>query len=43
MKTARFSSIEPLESRIAPSAVFTFTDVDGDTAQSSSTKGTMPT
>ncbi|HZJ15818.1 MAG TPA: hypothetical protein VFD27_12265, partial [Chthoniobacteraceae bacterium] len=34
------SSLEPLESRIAPSAVFTFTDVDDDIAQITSSKGT---
>jgi hypothetical protein len=34
------STIEPLESRIAPAAVFTFTDVDGDTVTVKTSKGT---
>ncbi len=32
------STIEPLESRIAPAVIFTFTDVDGDTVKLSSDK-----
>ena len=32
--------IEPLESRIAPAAVFTFTDVDGDRVTIATSKGT---
>src|SRR5688572_8013361 len=38
MKTTR--AIETLESRIAPAAVFTFTDVDGDSAKIVTSKGT---
>lgn len=34
------SSVEVLESRIAPAAVFTFTDTDGDTVTVKTTKGT---
>src|SRR6266853_1709241 len=37
MKT--HSSIEPLEARIAPAAVYPFTDVDGDTVTVKSSKG----
>ena len=33
-------SIEPLETRIAPAAVFTFTDVDGDLVTIKTSKGT---
>jgi hypothetical protein len=42
MKTrhARTPVIEPLESRIAPAAVFTFTDVDGDKVKITASKGT---
>ncbi len=36
----RSSSLEPLESRIAPAAVITFTDIDGDLVTISSSKGT---
>jgi len=35
-----FSSIEPLESRIAPAAIFSFTDVDGDRVKIVVSKGT---
>jgi hypothetical protein len=35
------SSIEILEGRIAPAAVFTFTDIDGDTVKITSSKGTV--
>ncbi len=34
------NSIEPLESRIAPAAVFKFTDVDGDAVTIATSKGT---
>ena len=46
MKTLHFlrkntlPSIEPLEPRIAPAAVFTFTDVDGDIVTVKTSKGT---
>jgi hypothetical protein len=39
MKTPSF--IEPLETRIAPAAVLTFTDVDGDIVTITSSKGTL--
>jgi hypothetical protein len=39
MKT-NSTSIEPLEPRIAPAAVFTFTDVDGDKVTVTTSKGT---
>ena len=39
-RPAHFSMIEPLEARIAPAAVFTFTDVDGDTVTVKTSKGT---
>ena len=39
MKTSH-ASVEPLEARIAPAAVVTFTDVDGDLVTVSSSKGT---
>jgi len=39
-QSAFSSSIEPLESRIAPAAVFTFTDVDGDRVTVKTSKGT---
>ncbi len=39
MKSAPHS-IEPLETRIAPAAVFTFTDVDGDLVKITTTLGT---
>ena len=39
MKTTP-SAIEPLESRVAPAAVFTFTDVDGDLVTVKTSKGT---
>jgi hypothetical protein len=35
-----FTRIEPLETRIAPAAVFTFTDVDGDRVTITTSKGT---
>ncbi len=38
MKT-RAPSVEPLESRIAPAAVFTYTDVDGDKVTIATSKG----
>jgi hypothetical protein len=38
MRTA--TSIEPLESRIAPAAIFKFTDVDGDAVTIATSKGT---
>ena len=34
-----FSLTEPLEARIAPAAVFSFTDVDGDTVKITSSVG----
>ncbi len=34
--------IEPLEARIAPAAVFTYTDVDGDRVTVTTSKGTSP-
>ena len=37
------STIEPLESRIAPAVIFTFTDVDGDTVKLSSDKALTAT
>lgn len=42
MKSQRttFAAIETLESRIAPAAVFTFTDVDGDLVTIKTSKGT---
>jgi hypothetical protein len=40
MKTLWFTSTEPLESRIAPAAVFTFKDVDFDDVTIRTSKGT---
>src|SRR5262245_1098778 len=39
MKNHSFSAVELLEPRIAPAAVLTFTDVDGDLAKIISSKG----
>lgn len=41
MKTQSFTSIEPLESRIAPAAVVTFTDIDGDLVKITASKGPL--
>jgi hypothetical protein len=37
---ANLSGVEPLESRVAPAGVFTFTDVDGDLVTIKSSEGT---
>lgn len=39
MKNHSFSAVEPLEPRIAPAAVLTFIDVDGDVVKITSSKG----
>jgi hypothetical protein len=35
-----YTSVEPLETRIAPAAIFTFIDVDGDAVTVKTSKGT---